>query len=293
MTQLACVSKHVLGTKVKTEQMTERIYKSEYSAEIGLAPSRTLEKRASEGLGVEVKHLGPLSEEIAACLASSGSPPYDPENPRHIFLFELSNESEELRKFTPYMDFGHKGLEKKASLSMIGSGEDLCSVVLSYLPINEVSVVSGERKVLQCGAPQGGGVASFVNDAGNDNKGPRSFDLFPKQQRRGILIATQPANTDAAVNAPDSVDGKFMLYVHPTSGGLTSKLLNIPYSFSRTKTEVRIPYDRISKRGYTVEEIQKVFNLLLVLPMASGNPYEERMPGSEVDLGSEDVRAVE
>ena len=288
VTQLACISKHVVGTELKTEERTSRIYKSDYSAEIGLVPSRTLEKKRASGLGVEVRHLGPLNEKIADCLRSAGAPAYDASNPRHLFLFELSNDSEELREFTPYMGFDHRKLQKKASLSMLGSGDDLCSVVLDFLPINQISVVPGEKQVLQCSAAQGGNAASFVN---NDNAGgPRSYELYPEQKRRGILIATQPKNSDAVINQPDIVAGKFVLYVHPTSTGLKSKVLTIPYSFSRTQTETRIPYDRKTTRGYTVEEIQEYFHLLMILPVASGEPYFQRVEGTEVDMGSRDVQ---
>jgi hypothetical protein len=291
VTQLACISKHVVDTKTKTEQQTQRFFKSDYSAVAGLYPSLTLEKRKTDDLGVHVKHLGEYSEKLAQCLASVGAPAWDPDNPRHIFLFELSNESEELRKFTPYMDFGSKGLDKKSSLAMIGpDSNDMCSVVLEHLPVTQVEVVSGNKQVLQCSAALGGGVESFVHNTKGGEQGPTSFDLYPKQQRRGVLIATQPENPDFIVDTADSVAGDFVLYVHATNTDLASKMLTIPYSFSRIKTEARIPWDRITTRRYQVKEIQKVFNLLWVLPFASGDPYEERLPGMVGEPTIEEVR---
>jgi len=286
MTQLACVTHRLIRTTPEAEIKPERFYKDELAPAIGLRPSTEQQRSTPEGLGTRVKYLGEYSQDLSECLAGTpGAPSWDPNNPRHIFLFEISNKSNELRNFTPYMDFPSKNVPLAS-----GQGAGNCATLMEYLPVTGVDAVPGESKLLECGNPEGGGPESRMQAFVHTTPHERIYSLYPQQERRGIMIATQPANPDAVAGSVSRVDGNFMVYVHKTDTGQKPKVLTIPYSFSRNMASKRVAYDLITERSYDVETYQKVFNFLLVLPVASGEPYKKRVAGSEKLVSEREVR---
>jgi len=281
LTQLGCVHYRVVGSEVKSEQKRSEYFVNEQQVKISLGNTKRFQRRDSKGMVTSVNYIGEYTKELAQCLGRTpGAPGFDDQNPRHVFLFEIKNDGEQLRKFTPYMDFPTNDL--KQSMASIGAGTD-CSIVMDFLPITQVRVVEGERTALQCSQPSGGGPASFIaSGAASSTMKERTYELFPKQARRGMMIASQPPGPDGVTSDP--LQGNFHVYVHETDGGLNSHLTTIPYTFARYSMGAQIRHERVRTRQFGVNLVQK-YVYVLIFGFEEGDEFEERIEGSEINLG--------